>query len=172
MAERNLVEVNEKSLMRMIAGEEPILSEQEAQKADVNTPEVKTQKAPEVETQKVEENTPEAESQKVEDGDIPETGNDVSVNEGVITPVKGKKKNSRQTDFEATFLKEAKITDRRQLYISGVFYDKISAYLRTISEGKVSMVGYIHNVLAHHMLEFKDEINTLYQSKINKSNPL
>ena len=83
-----------------------------------------------------------------------------------------KRKNVRQTDFEGTFLKEAKITDRRQMYISGDFYDKISAYLRIISDGKVSMVGYIHNVLAHHMLEFKDMINETYQSKINKSNPL
>ena len=83
-----------------------------------------------------------------------------------------KKKNVRQIDFEETFLKEAKIKDRRQMYISGDYYDRISAYLRIISDGKVSMVGYIHNVLAYHMTEFKTMINELYQDKINKSNPL
>ena len=83
-----------------------------------------------------------------------------------------KKKNVRQIDFDATFLKEAKIKDRRQMYISGEFYDRISAYLRIISDGKVSMVGYIHNVLAHHMTEFRDMINELYKDKLNKSNPL
>ena len=77
-----------------------------------------------------------------------------------------------QMDFEATFLKEAKIKDRRQMYISGDLYDKISAYLRIVSDGKVSMVGYVHNVLAYHILDFKDSINELYQNKINKSNPL
>jgi len=83
-----------------------------------------------------------------------------------------KKKNVRQFDFEETFLKEAKIKDRRQMYISGDYYDRISAYLRIISDGKVSMVGYIHNVLAYHMIEFRAMINELYQDKINKSNPL
>jgi len=83
-----------------------------------------------------------------------------------------RKRNKRGIDFDATFLKEAKITDRRQMYISGEFYDKISAYLRIISEGKVSMVGYLDNVLAHHILEFKDEINEMYQNKINQGNPL
>jgi len=83
-----------------------------------------------------------------------------------------KKKNVRQIDFEETFLKEAKIKDRRQMYINGDYYDKMSAYLRIISDGKVSMVGYIHNVLAYHMIEFKAMINELYQDKINKSNPL
>ena len=79
---------------------------------------------------------------------------------------------NERLDFEAVFLKEAKIKDRRQMYISGEFYDRISAYLRIISEGKVSMVGYIHNILAYHMIEFREVINELYQDKINKSNPL
>ena len=83
-----------------------------------------------------------------------------------------KKKNVRQIDFEETFLKEAKIKDRRQMYISGDYYDKMSAYLRIISDGKVSMVGYLNNILAYHMLEFRTMINELYQDKINKSNPL
>jgi len=86
-------------------------------------------------------------------------------------PVK-RKRNFRQTDFEGIFLKEAKIKERRQMYISGDFYDSISAYLRIISEGKVSMVGYVHNILAYHMLEFKDTINEMYQNKFNKGNPL
>jgi len=104
-----------------------------------------------------------------EDEKTPESANDGAV----ISPAKaGKRKNVRQIDFEATFLKEAKITDRRQMYISGLFYDRISAYLRVISDGKVSMVGYLHNLLAYHMLEFKDDINEMYQNKIKQGNPL
>jgi len=113
------------------------------------------------------------ETQIGEEEKTPKSVNDESINEEVITPVKiGKKKNARQIDFEGTFLKEAKITDRRQMYINGKFYDKISAYLRIISEGKVSMVGYVHNVLAYHMQEFKDEINEMYKNRISQDNPL
>ena len=102
-----------------------------------------------------------------------EKGEPVSEETTVEPVIKStKKKNARQIDFEETFLKEAKIKDRRQMYISGDYYDRISAYLRIISDGKVSMVGYIHNVLAYHMTEFKTMINELYQDKINKSNPL
>jgi hypothetical protein len=75
-------------------------------------------------------------------------------------------------DFKTQFLKVSKIEDRRQVYISGDFYDKISTYLRIISDEKISIVGYISNVLEHHMLENKDLINGLYQNKLNKSNPL
>ena len=92
------------------------------------------------------------------------------VREETVKPAK--RKNVRQIDFEGIFLKEAKIKDRRQMYISGEYYDKISAYLRIISDGKVSMVGYIHNVLAHHVTEFKDMINEMYKDKLNKINPL
>jgi hypothetical protein len=91
--------------------------------------------------------------------------------EEAAEPVKpGKRKNTRQFDFEGTFLKTVSIKDRRQLYISGEFYDRMFAYLRMISDGKVNMVGYIHNVLAHHMVEFRDTINELYREKIEKSN--
>jgi hypothetical protein len=90
-----------------------------------------------------------------------------------VEPVKtGKRKNARSVDFEGIFLKEAKIKDRRQMYISGEFCDRITSYLHIISDGKVSMVGYIHNVLAHHMQEYREMINEMYQNKINKSNPL
>jgi uncharacterized protein YdeI (BOF family) len=81
-------------------------------------------------------------------------------------------KNSHQIDFEASFLKDAKIRDRRQMYISGELYEKISHYLRFISDGNVSMAGYINNVIERHILEFKDTINEMYQNKINKGNPL
>jgi len=105
-------------------------------------------------------------------GEVENKPDDVMESE-TVEPVKStKRKNTRQIDFEGIFLKEAKIKDRRQVYISGEFYEKISTYLRIISEGKVSMVGYIHNVLAYHMLEFKDMINEMYHSKFDKSNPL
>jgi len=77
--------------------------------------------------------------------------------------------NTRQTDFEGIFLKEAKIKDRRQIYISKEAYDKISRYLRYIGERNVSLVSYVDNILFHHMDEYRDTINDLYNKNISTS---
>ena len=78
----------------------------------------------------------------------------------------------QQVDFEEVFLKEAKIKDRRQMYITGEHYEKIYEYLSVISEGKVSVAEYINNILAHHMLKFRDIINGLYKDNLSKYNPV
>jgi hypothetical protein len=148
MAEQKQIEVNEDSLMQMMAADIPVFK-------PTQTKTVKEETKPEVVNDQSE---PEPEAAPV------------SVREDAVKS--SKRKNPKQFDFEGAFLKEAKIKDRRQMYISGEYYDKISAYLRIISDGNVSMVGYIHNVLAHHILEFKDMINEMYKDKLNKSNPL
>jgi len=73
----------------------------------------------------------------------------------------------RQTDFEGIFLKEAKIKDRRQIYISKEAYDKVSSYLKYIGKGNVSLVSYVDNILFHHMEEYRETINELYNSNIS-----
>jgi hypothetical protein len=86
-------------------------------------------------------------------------------------PAKSEENNSL-IDFETSFLKEAKIKDRRQMYISGELYEKISGYVHLISDGNVSMVGYVNNILEYHIREYRNTINEIYQIKINKGNPL
>ena len=147
MADEKQIDVDEDFIKKLIAGEKP-------SKKETTETSVESKKAALVENDEPEQEEPVEKPEPVE-------------------PVKtGKRKNSRSVDFEGIFLKEAKIKDRRQMYISGEFCDRITSYLHIISDGKVSMVGYIHNVLAHHMLEYREMINEMYQNKINKSNPL
>ena len=147
MAEEKPIDVDEDYIKKLIAGEKP-------SKKEPTEPTVEVKKAAPV------ENDEPAQIETVE-------------NQEPVEPVKAsKRKNTRSVDFEGIFLKEAKIKDRRQMYISGEFCERITSYLHIISDGKVSMVGYIHNVLAHHMQEYREMINEMYQIKINKSNPL
>jgi len=78
-----------------------------------------------------------------------------------------KKKRNPKPNFAEIFLKEAKIKDRRQIYISKEAYDKISGYLKYIGKGNVSLVSYVDNILFNHMDEYKDTINELYNSNFN-----
>ena len=156
MPEKKELNVNEESLMRIMAADMPTYDKHKKQPAVVVNPETKN-----TEPQPVHEEIVSPATETVE-----------TVKPADETVKPAKRKNVRQIDFEGTFLKEAKIKDRRQMYISGDYYDKISAYLRIISDGKVSMVGYIHNVLSHHILEYKDMINEMYKDKLNRINPL
>ena len=74
---------------------------------------------------------------------------------------------TRTSDFSEKFLKDNKIRDRRQIYISREAHDKISRYLRHIGEGNVSLVSYVDNILFHHMDEYRDTINDLYHKNIS-----
>ena len=78
-----------------------------------------------------------------------------------------KKKRNPKFGFAETFLKDNKIRDRRQIYISKEAYDKISRYLRYIGQGNVSLVSYVDNILFHHMDEYRETINDLYSKNFN-----
>jgi len=78
-----------------------------------------------------------------------------------------KNKKNFKSDFSDIFLKDNKISDRRQIYISKEAYDKISRYLRYIGKGNVSLVSYVDNILFHHMDEYRDTINDLYNKNIS-----
>jgi hypothetical protein len=81
-----------------------------------------------------------------------------------------KKRKNPKADFAEIFLKDNKIKDRRQIYISKEAYDKISRYLRYIGQGNVSLVSYVDNIIFHHIDEYKDAINDMYNK--NFSTPL
>jgi hypothetical protein len=78
-----------------------------------------------------------------------------------------KKKRNSKPDFVEIFLKDNKIKDRRQIYISKDAYDKISRYLRYIGQGNVSLVSYVDNIIFHHIEEYREEINDLYCKNIS-----
>ena len=149
MSERKRVEVNEEAMRQIMANDKqeylikPVVKE------------------PELPVSQTVEPAPEIESEIIQDMEDPEPE--------IENAKTQKKKRNPKPNFAEIFLKEAKIKDRRQIYISKEAYDKISRYLRYIGEGNVSLVSYVDNILFHHMDEYRDTINDLYNKNISTS---
>ena len=150
MAERNKIEVDEERMMRMMAADVPSFTVQKMIKKD------------EFELE------PKLTHDKKETVSEPEISQEKEEPEPEVENVKGqKKKRNFKPDFAEIFLKDNKIKDRRQIYISKEAYDKISRYLKYIGEGKVSLVSYVDNIIFNHMDEYRDTINDLYNKNIS-----
>lgn len=76
------------------------------------------------------------------------------------------KKKRKQADFEELFLKDNRLSDRRMVYVSKDTYEKLVRYISIISDRKLSIVGYVDNIVAHHIDTYKGAINELYESRI------
>ena len=74
-------------------------------------------------------------------------------------------------DYEATFLKPVRVKVRSALYISEETRCKISEVARKIGTGRVSVIGYVENILRNHLELYKEEINRLHR-EINKDDLL
>lgn len=61
-------------------------------------------------------------------------------------------------EYKETFLKAPKIIDRQPVFISRELRDKIDELVRRIGERKMSVSGFIENVIRHHLETYKDEI--------------
>jgi hypothetical protein len=137
MQDRPKIKVDEKEIQQMMVAEVPLYRVQEIPKQ------------PEI--------APEAELSHREEGA-----------EFDVENIKAqKKKRNSKPNFVEIFLKDNKIRDRRQIYISKEAYDKVSGYLRYIGKGDVSLVSYVDNILFHHMDEYRETINELYNSNIS-----
>lgn len=84
------------------------------------------------------------------------------------SPVSKAVKNQKETqDFEDIFLARKLSTERSQCYISKYSYEKINHYLAVIGK-ETTITAYIDNILRHHMEQYKDKINELYEQKTKK----
>ncbi|MDR1341330.1 MAG: DUF3408 domain-containing protein [Prevotellaceae bacterium] len=79
-------------------------------------------------------------------------------------PVRKKK---GEQDYESVFLQRKAGVPRRQTYISSHLYEKIGRFLPVIASG-LSITGYIDNILTHHLEQYRDDINELYEYKSQK----
>jgi len=77
------------------------------------------------------------------------------------------KQKKQHTDYENLFLKPNAPSNRRQTYISAEVMDKINRYLPILNR-TLSIAGHIDNILLHHLEQYKDEINNLYELKSQK----
>ena len=141
MAEKKRVEVDEEHMMALMAGN------------------ITLYKAPPEED--------ETEPEPVKKETVQEETTEAIETEQTVKP--SKKKDTQQKYFKDTYLKDAKIENRRQLYVSSEYFDTLATFLRIVTNGKVSVVGYIHNVLSNHFAENGEMLNELYKSSLNKN---
>lgn len=83
---------------------------------------------------------------------------------------RGKVQTEPQEDFSTLFLHEAAITARsgKTVYITQKHHDQITKILQVIAKNEVSMFSYIYNVLEHHFSSFQDDMNSLYDKKLER----
>jgi hypothetical protein len=80
---------------------------------------------------------------------------------------KSVRKKKEAQDYESVFLQRKAGVSRRQTYISAALYEKISSFLPVIAGG-LSVTAYIDNILTHHLEQYRDDINELYERKSQK----
>jgi hypothetical protein len=68
--------------------------------------------------------------------------------------------------FQVNFLKENRLSDRRMVYVSKQTYEKLIKYVDVISDRKVSMAGYVDNIVSQHIDCYEPAINELFESKL------
>lgn len=145
MAKREIVEVDEEYMKAIMASDIPRIKIARALAAEQETAQLQE----EVVEEKVE----------VKVTDSPKLS--------LCTVSKAVKSQKETQDFEDIFLARKLSTERSQCYISKYSYEKINHYLAVIGK-ETTITAYIDNILRHHMEQYKDKINELYEQKTKK----
>ena len=88
-------------------------------------------------------------------------------NEETKEPAKPFRKKKEAQDYEAAFLQRKAGVPRRQTYISSALYEKINSFLPVIANG-LSITAYLDNILKHHLEQYREDINEIYERKSQK----
>lgn len=83
-----------------------------------------------------------------------------------ISREKGKRKTA-EADYESIFLKrsETNARDGKTVYIRPEFHEKLSRIVHVIGQDKITIYGYMNNLLEHHFSEFGDQIIKSFNDK-------
>lgn len=78
-----------------------------------------------------------------------------------------KLKKTTERDYEAIFFKrsETNARDGKTVYIRPDFHEKLSRIVQVIGEDKLSIYGYLDNLLAYHFEQFGDQITKSFNEK-------
>jgi len=79
-----------------------------------------------------------------------------------------RKKNQNNIDYPAVFLSRYELKTRQGIYIEKETNETIKRIVHNIGSERLTVSGFIENVLKHHFELYKDEINNLYESKFSK----
>lgn len=92
---------------------------------------------------------------------VPGKGQEIKT---TIIPTEEMKSNRKQSfDYRDTFLIAPKIEDRKPVFLSKSTRDNLDKIVRRLGDRKMSVSGLIENMANHHLEEYNDEINKLYQ---------
>ena len=80
----------------------------------------------------------------------------------IISEEKMEKK-EQTLDYRKTFLTAPKLEDRKPVFISRETRDSLDKIARRLGDRKMSVSGFLENMAKHHLEEYKDEVNRLYQ---------
>lgn len=80
---------------------------------------------------------------------------------------KDKAKKDNQSDYETIFFKrpETNARDGKTVYIRPEYHEKLFRIVQVIGEDKITIYGYLDNLLYYHFQEFGDQITKSYNDK-------
>jgi putative cell wall-binding protein len=97
--------------------------------------------------------------------------NEVTEEQEIIQPEKQstkRRKNQNSIDYPAVFLCRYELKSRQGIYIEKETNETIKRIVHNIGDERLTVSGFIENVLKHHFELYKDEINDMYESKFSK----
>jgi hypothetical protein len=89
--------------------------------------------------------------------------------DSLVSPPEPQKEKRKSQDYETLFIKETDLPPARfgkSVYIRKEYHDKISQIISVIGGNEVSLFGYIDNVIAHHLENYREEITRSFKKKI------
>ena len=80
---------------------------------------------------------------------------------------KTKIKKTNETDYESLFFKrtDTNARDGKTVYIRPDFHEKLSRIVQVIGEDKITIYGYLDNLLDYHFQEFGEQITKSFNDK-------
>jgi hypothetical protein len=80
---------------------------------------------------------------------------------------KSRTKRTNEADYESIFFKkpDTKARDGKTVYIRPDFHEKMSRIVQVIGEDKITIYGYLDNLLDYHFQEFGEQITKSFNDK-------
>lgn len=79
-----------------------------------------------------------------------------------------KKRSSINLDYSDTFLARYELASRQGLHLEKETIATIKRIIYSIGDERLTVSGFVENVLKHHFEFYKDEVNRLHEEKLQK----
>jgi len=84
-----------------------------------------------------------------------------------VVKEKSRAKRTNEADYESIFFKkpDTNARDGKTVYIRPDFHEKLTRIVQVIGEDKLTIYGYLDNLLDYHFQEFGEQITTSFNNK-------